>query len=588
MKKRITFFFVGMLFMAIGGVNAQTILTITGGTNRDIPSGDNPTSGIVQFKDNGFRSSIGGTAWAETWTSGTHTFVVELENDNNEDCTLTLAAFDEEITNWYADNSWIEAHQVAIASISVPSSKTLTLEVSQNYAAVYLYASGYKKVNIKSITRTIGGVAPVVNAPTVNPASGTYDGELNVTITKGENNTKVVYSVSGATTGDVTNAEFTESSKTLNLTGTGTITVTATGYEGEEASTVVTNTYTYDSNIPSGVTTVWSGNQEFSDNWGQNVQINKSNFANLEVGDYIYLNVATPHDAVPNIGFRDDWSDGTFKTYTETSGGNAAYGNMAADEPYWWVKITDETLLNLFKNGTPRIQGQNFTLTSVEIHKAKSISENSDNSITKYTDMIVNLERSFVKDMWNTVCLPFAPTAEQANALFGTGYQLAAFTGVSGTTMEFSTIDISGFEAGKPYLVKPTQDLSSPVTLFDVDLTATNGKTVTFGDYSFKGTFVSKSFDASERSSVRFVGSGNKLLTPNDDSSMKALRCYFVVPAESAARSFTIDGMDDSTTSISGMSEATTTNYIYDLSGRQVVNPVKGLYIVNGRKVVIK
>jgi hypothetical protein len=46
--------------------------------------------------------------------------------------------------------------------------------------------------------------------------------------------------------------------------------------------------------------------------------------------------------------------------------------------------------------------------------------------------------------------------------------------------------------------------------------------------------------------------------------------------------------MDDSTTSISGMSEATTTNYIYDLSGRQVVNPVKGLYIVNGRKVVIK
>ena len=27
---------------------------------------------------------------------------------------------------------------------------------------------------------------------------------------------------------------------------------------------------------------------------------------------------------------------------------------------------------------------------------------------------------------------------------------------------------------------------------------------------------------------------------------------------------------------------------IYDLQGRQVTNPTKGLYIVNGRKVVIK
>ena len=29
-------------------------------------------------------------------------------------------------------------------------------------------------------------------------------------------------------------------------------------------------------------------------------------------------------------------------------------------------------------------------------------------------------------------------------------------------------------------------------------------------------------------------------------------------------------------------------NVYYDLSGRRVMNPTKGLYIVNGRKVIIK
>ena len=72
---------------------------------------------------------------------------------------------------------------------------------------------------------------------------------------------------------------------------------------------------------------------------------------------------------------------------------------------------------------------------------------------------------------------------------------------------------------------------------------------------------------------------------------MKALRAYFTVPSTSPARSFTIDGFeDDTTTSISEetmVKGETSPNKIYNLAGQRVAQPTKGLYIVNGKKIVL-
>ena len=491
-----------------------------------------------------------------------------------------------------------------------------SIELTKTYNKVYILnteASG-EILKIESITRTIT-TASSVNAPTISPASSTYDGELSVTITKGDGNDRVVYSVSGATTGNATNEEFTADSKTLNLTGTGTITVTATGYVGEEASNPVISTYTYDSNIPSGVISVWTGNQSFGGNWSESISIDKSNFSDIEEGDYVYI-YATHDGAVTDIGFRSDrggWDEAPWYGFTKangyTSGGNGAHGSMAADETYWWLKVGKEnstikanvyngdhdTDIDLdapyyFKNYNTIIQGLNFTLTSVEIHKAKSISESSDNSITKYTDMIVNLDRSFVAGTWNTVCLPFVPTSAQAEELFGSGYQLAAFTGVSGTTMQFTTITIGSFEAGKPYLVMPKTGCATGTTvLFDVDITAKNPTPVTWGDYTFTGTFTTKTFTSADNTTSRFVATGNELVTPNENSTLKSLRCYFTVPV-AAARSLSFDVDEEGgTTSINTVQgSGVMVNGYYNLAGQRVAKPTKGLYIVNGKKVVIK
>ena len=199
-------------------------------------------------------------------------------------------------------------------------------------------------------------------------------------------------------------------------------------------------------------------------------------------------------------------------------------------------------------------------------------------------------QRSFVADTWNTVCLPFVPTADQANTLFGSGYKLAEFAGVSGTTMQFTTIDIAAFEAGKPYLVMPKTGCATGTTvLFDVDITAKNPTPVTFGNYTFTGTFTTKTFTSADNTTSRFVAAENELVTPSENSTLKSLRCYFAVPAAARSLSFDVDE-EGNTTGVADINRETITNNgdFFNLAGQRVAQPTKGLYIVNGKKVVIK
>jgi len=596
MKKKLLFLF-GALILSIGGASAQTALAIEGGYNTTITydsSDDHYANASVRFQSNVGnnndeigRSCIGGDIWAATFTEGeVHTFTVVVADNDNSSINLCIAALPSAITSRYSAQTIIKS-----ASINTGTEKTLTFEISEAYGAVYLYTTNanWNTVKIASITRTVS-TSDAVGKPTIT-APATYDGdETEVTITPGKNTHHVVYSISGSNE-DVTDATITEET-VLTLTGSNDITITAVGFNEDETESAAAAavTITYSNVLPSGTTVVWEGNQAFSDNWGQNVAIDKSKFADLEVGDYIFL-YATHDGAVPNIGFRNDWSDEVFKTYTETSGGNCAYGNMTAEEEYWWMKVTDETLLNLFKNGTPRIQGQNFTLTKVEIHKAKTVSEAVDNEIAKYENVILNLTRSFNTGGWNTICLPFVPTAEQATEMFGDGYKLAAFTGAEGTTMKFSTITIADFEAGKPYLVKPTQSEKNEFTFFDVDITVRKATPVTFGDYTFVGVFTKKSFEESEWPTTRFVGAGNKLMTPNSTGALNALRAYFQIADANAAPALSFD-FGEGTTGIRSIEngQLTIDNVYYDLSGRKLnaMPTQKGVYIVNGKKVVIK
>lgn len=74
------------------------------------------------------------------------------------------------------------------------------------------------------------------------------------------------------------------------------------------------------------------------------------------------------------------------------------------------------------------------------------------------------------------------------------------------------------------------------------------------------------------------------------DRNLAAHKAFLAVPTTSSgAPEFILIGGGDGTTGINAtLRDNVNDNAIFDLSGRRVVNPTKGIYIVNGRKVVIK
>lgn len=72
------------------------------------------------------------------------------------------------------------------------------------------------------------------------------------------------------------------------------------------------------------------------------------------------------------------------------------------------------------------------------------------------------------------------------------------------------------------------------------------------------------------------------------NGTIGAHKAYMVINTSAPAKEFYL--LDNSLTGISTVkqSESQADEVIYDLQGRRITNPVKGLYIVNGKKVVIK
>ena len=642
-----------MLFLLVGGVFSQTTLEFTGGTNRGLPSGDHPTSGIIQFRDNGIRSCLGGSAWAASYNPGeTHTFTVTLEDSGNESCTLYLGAYSEDISsNWYGSYT-----PIAEQSISVPDTKTLTLTVSSSYHGVYLYSKGTGNwnVNIRSITRTVtsggGGGGSALDGKTavvyaiphvVNTAKYTYtfEGDDNNVPTTGfssTNNSSSDDSYHGSRNlwlkNDNSHTNAWDSQVYINLNSSewpaGTKAIlhfamkSSTDFNANGGSMEIAFQQNSDENyktcgifstgmvptdewvsydLPTTVTDAarceklyfncgkFSGEFRFDDiilykveeaaTGGDNhfttddqvANIASSAFTNLTAGDYICADVTgTP---------------GTIKLVCNNTDYDLTQFN---DGTLWGIKAT-AAMVDALKANDSQFKGHDLTLNGIDIYKTVALGEgdNSTALASKINNVFVELTRSFVPNTWNTVCLPFVPSAEQATELFGSGYKLAKFTASGTNKMTFTTIDLEDFVAGKPYLVYPTANLSPNKVLANVSITETEGsEDEDNSGYKFKGSFEPTTF-SENLDLYRFIASGNELKTPTG-GTLKSLRCYFEYPSGGHARSFTIDE-EGGTTGINAVNgEGFMVNGYYNLNGQRVAQPTKGLYIVNGKKVVIK
>ena len=123
------------------------------------------------------------------------------------------------------------------------------------------------------------------------------------------------------------------------------------------------------------------------------------------------------------------------------------------------------------------------------------------------------------------------------------------------------------------------------------DVTIVSGTTTkTTDDANFMPVMTPTALTGGDKS-ILFVTGGDKLTYPSSTGNINGFRAYFQLhdlPTE--ARSFAMS-FDDETTSIKDAvkSEELRIKSYYDLQGRKIDMPTqKGVYIVNGRKVVIK
>lgn len=235
-------------------------------------------------------------------------------------------------------------------------------------------------------------------------------------------------------------------------------------------------------------------------------------------------------------------------------------------------------------------------------------------TVTVPEDVIV--KRTIKKNTWSTLCLPFALSNNQKRQIFGSDVQLAQIPEssddegiiIDNNNIEFNLkmLRTSGIDAYKPYFIKSSQDISE---IASPEKCIVENKEI-------KSTINYFDEETEETQKIEFVGvlnkqiipkrgiflSGNKFYYSTGDSEIKGFRGYFMLDDymqniiwESGSGLNIGIVIDGELTAIEGIS----TNYrnnddVYSVSGvymgkaSDIKKLSRGIYIVNGKKVIVK
>ncbi len=234
----------------------------------------------------------------------------------------------------------------------------------------------------------------------------------------------------------------------------------------------------------------------------------------------------------------------------------------------------------------------------------------------KYT--IVDLKgRKLYKDgYWNTLTLPFSLSAEKLATTCLAGADIRRFDNASWDsdnqklTINFSSNE-GNIDAGVPYIIRwgtpetATGEVINNPSFSNVEIKLYDNEELddpdntyekSDGGLTFEGQIAPVQVTSTSRSLL--LGAKNKLYKPGNSLYVYATHAYFSYTKSSGiamAQEIVMDFGDgeQTTTRIENVNVENSTrgidlDGIFDLQGRRVENPTKGLYIINGRKVVIK
>lgn len=196
------------------------------------------------------------------------------------------------------------------------------------------------------------------------------------------------------------------------------------------------------------------------------------------------------------------------------------------------------------------------------------------------------ITRKLTASTYYTTCLPNNVSATD-------GIEVYEFTeyNESERKIKFTKKADGNININTPYLLKATKDVELVVVgTGDLGLNYINGSK-TIGNLTFKGNGVS--FKPESNSFVGLTNEG-KFAPLSTSATVGAFRAYFdfssttTPDADAAAAHYSLIFDDGETTGIDNIDGTQIDGTFYNLQGQKVNNPKKGLYIINGKKVIVK
>lgn len=206
---------------------------------------------------------------------------------------------------------------------------------------------------------------------------------------------------------------------------------------------------------------------------------------------------------------------------------------------------------------------------------------------------------------YSSMMLPYEVSYEDLTAAGLTAY---TFGSLSGSTVTFSKLTTGTISAHTPFIVKaataglhliPSNGVISDWTTLETWYKNNNYATAGSDNCYFIGSFIEevpgtttgKGWPTGVTSSTHtFYGitsSGTEIAKMGTGTKTSYYRAFLAVKNTTGARALTLS-FGDEATAISSIEAAKADNGYYNLSGQRVETPTKGLYIVNGKKVIIK
>jgi hypothetical protein len=261
--------------------------------------------------------------------------------------------------------------------------------------------------------------------------------------------------------------------------------------------------------------------------------------------------------------------------------GTVTFGELVTEiPPYLLNRYTYITDVYFKFKSNPKIGESAFAPEQV-IHLALNDAENVDfNAENENTFASAEYYRELGEGKFGTIMLPFAPKSDN--------YVFFKLTATNGDMLTFD--EELEPKANTPYLYRVRENAENGAITSEGSITVKADIVNTnLNDWQMVGSFINQTITAENADAYyyAYTSADNMLHRVTKKLNVKPYRAYFTAnggqPAQLAIRT---RGGDITIIDAAEVEDLAPVVY-YDLSGRRIDNPTKGVYIVNGKKVIL-